>query len=66
MLCVLQVTWRENNNTKDLMTWNYCVKGTYKINASKLTIIKMTLKNKVYKNKVCNIKKVYVCEILFY
>ena len=34
----LELFWKSNNNTKDLMTWNYCVKGKckltdYKINA---------------------------------
>ena len=32
-----------NNNKKDLVTWNYCIKGTYKSDATKITIIKVKI-----------------------
>ena len=32
-----------NNNKKDPVTWNYCVKGTYESDATKITIIKVKL-----------------------
>jgi len=32
-----------NNNKRDLVTWNYCIKGKYKSDATKITIIKVKL-----------------------
>ena len=40
-----------NNNKKDLVTWNYCNKRKYESDATKITIIKVKYKNKVYENK---------------
>ena len=32
------MTWKVNKDTKGLVTWNYCVKGDYKINAKIITL----------------------------